>query len=102
MFALGAFFFFFVPFLDRNAARERRSPWFTAIFLAVVAYAVGFQIWAYQDPGPVHVPETLAAETYGLWGGVTSLVLFWLGIAFLLYYLRQLLIANTQIRRLRG
>ena len=41
VFALGALFFLFVPFLDRNAARERRSPWFTAIFLAVLGLCRG-------------------------------------------------------------
>ncbi len=99
-FALGGLFFLGVPWLDRNASRERRSPRFTALFLALLAYALVFEIWAWLAPGVKHTQDTLVAETYRLSASLLSLVLFWGLIGFLLFCLRQLLCENTRIRKL--
>jgi quinol-cytochrome oxidoreductase complex cytochrome b subunit len=40
----------FVPFLDRRAAREKRSPVFTAIGLAVLVYIVLLTALTYLAP----------------------------------------------------
>jgi cytochrome b6 len=49
-FLLGGFFLMFVPFLDRRAAREKRSPVFTAIGLAVLVYIVLMTALTYLAP----------------------------------------------------
>lgn len=100
MFGLGALFLLLVPFLDRKAMSGQRSPGFTAVFVAMLAYAVTFEVWAWLAPTGDHTAEALAAETYSLSRGIVSLALFWTVIGFLLFYLRQLLQQNAQIRKL--
>ncbi|MCY2994001.1 MAG: hypothetical protein NTY19_39920, partial [Planctomycetota bacterium] len=99
-FALGALFFLGVPWLDRNANRQRRSPRFTAVFLALLTYALVFETWAWLAPGVKRSQDELVAETYRLSTSLLSLVLFWGLIGFLLFCLRQLLCENTRIRKL--
>ena len=101
LFALGGLFFLLLPFLDRNASRERKSPRFTAVFVIVLLYAAVFEVLALLDPAVEHGPETLIAETYSLARSTIGLVLLWTAIAFLIYYLRQLLVENTQLRKWR-
>ncbi|MGD0900297.1 MAG: cytochrome bc complex cytochrome b subunit, partial [Thermoguttaceae bacterium] len=100
MFALGALFFFALPFLDRKASRERKSPGFTATFVILFLYAATFEILAWLDPGIQRAPEALGAETYGLGRSIVTLLLFWAVIGFLLFYLRRLLRENARIRTL--
>ncbi len=100
LFALGALFFLFVPFLDRNARLERSSRGLTALFVAALLYVAIFEVWACLEPGVKEAPETITADTYGLSGGLISLLLFWSGIVFLWFYLGKLLVENSRIRRL--
>ena len=91
LFTLGAAFFLVLPLLDRNAARERKSPALTAVFLLVaLLYVVTFEVLAWADPGVRRSPEPLAAETYGLVPSTLTLLLFWMVIGFLVFYLRRL------------
>ena len=90
-----------IPFLDRNASREKKSPLFTALFLVLLSYATVFEILAWIAPGVEHTLEPLVAPTYSLSRGAVSLVFLWSAIGFLLYYLRALLRENTRIRKLR-
>lgn len=99
-FALGAVFLLAVPWLDRNAGRERRSPRFTALFLALLAYTLGFELWAWLAPGVQGTHDELVADTYRLSTLVPALVVFWGVIGFLLYYLRQLRRENARVRGL--
>ena len=100
-FTLMAALLLLVPFLDRNASREKKSPLFTVLFLILLGYATVFEVLAWIAPGVKHVPEPLVAPTYNLSGGAVSLVILWSAIGFLLYYLRALLRENTRIRKLR-
>jgi cytochrome b6 len=98
--ALVAGFLLVLPFVDRNAAREKRDRRFTALFFAMLAYALILELWAWLTPGAHHGCEPLTAETYGLSGGSVSLLLFWCAIIFLVVCLRRLLHENTRIRKL--
>ncbi len=98
--ALGAGFLLLLPFVDRSAAREKRDGRITALFFAMLAYVLIFELWAWLAPGTHHRRETLTAETYGLSGGSVSLLLFWCVIVFLVVYLRRLLQENTRLRKL--
>ena len=100
LFALLALFFLGLPFLDRNAMRERPSRAFTAVFLLVFLYAATFEILAWAAPGIRRPPEALAAETYGLARSFVTLLLFWAVIGFLAFYLRRLARENARIRNL--
>jgi len=44
-----------VPFLDRGVVRTGRSPLFTAVGAAALAYIVGFTAWGYRSLLPVWV-----------------------------------------------
>lgn len=44
-----------VPFLDRGVVRRGRSPVFTAVGVAALAYIVGFTAWGYRSLVPVWV-----------------------------------------------
>ena len=90
-FAIGASFFVVLPFLDRNAAREERSPRFTAVFLIALLYAATFEVLAWLDPGTRRAPEALTAPTYDLSRSVVNLLMLWVAIGFLLLYLQKLL-----------
>lgn len=98
--ALGAALLVFLPFVDRSAARERRSPLLLAILLAMLAYVTTFEFLAWIAPEPAHARETLSASTYSLSRGAVSLAMFWTLIGFLMYYLRRLLRENERVRRL--
>ena len=100
LFSLAAAFLLFIPFLDRKAAREQKSPGFTAVFILLVVYAAVFQIWALTTPGVHHAPGETAPSEGSLAAGLVSLALLWIVIGFLAFYLRQLLKENTRIRRL--
>jgi cytochrome b6 len=47
---LGGLLLMLVPFLDRRAAREKRSPIFSAIGLAIVLYIVVMTALTYLAP----------------------------------------------------
>ncbi len=49
-FGLGGLFLFLVPFLDRSAAHERRSPFFTLIGILIVAFILTMVSLAYLKP----------------------------------------------------
>jgi cytochrome b6 len=102
MFVLVALFFLAVPFLDRNAMRERKSPGFTAVFAIVLLYMLTVEILAWVAPGVQHAPEVLMAETYSVSRFAVTLTFVWIAIGFLLFYLRQLLLENTRVRQLRA
>ena len=89
-FAIGASFFVVLPFLDRNAAREERSPRFTAVFLIALLYAATFEVLAWLDPGTRRAPEALTAPTNDLSRSVVNLLMLWVAIGFLLLYLQKL------------
>ena len=44
-----------VPFLDRGVVRRGRSPMFTALGWAGLAYIVGMTAWGYHSWVPVYV-----------------------------------------------
>ena len=100
MFALGALFLLALPFLDRSTMRGKKSLGWTVVFLALLGYAVLFQILAWISPGPEHPRQALAAKTLSLPRSLVSLGLVWAVIGFLVYYLRQLVKENTRVRRL--
>jgi cytochrome b6 len=49
-FILGGLLLLLVPFLDRRAAREKRSPVFSAIGLAIVLYIIIMTGLTYLSP----------------------------------------------------
>jgi cytochrome b6 len=100
-FALCALALLGLPFLDRSAMRDKRSPVLTWVFLAFVGGAVALEVWALLTPGLDHPPERFTADTYSLSAGIISLALVWSVIGFLIFYLRQLLNENRRIRELR-
>ena len=69
-FGLGALALMAVPFLDRRVNRDGRSPLFTAIGLATVAFIVGMTCWGYRSIMPLLV-VTLAAGLLFLLGLAT-------------------------------
>ena len=98
-FAVMALFFVLLPFLDRRANREEKSPRFTRFFVAVMVYATAFHIWAMAGPGG----ESESGEALPgpeLAGSLLTLALMWIVIGFLVFYLRQLLKENRRIREL--
>lgn len=97
-FALGGLFLFAVPWLDRPASREQRSPRVTVLFLALLAYALVFQVLAWLAPGVDRSSDGLTAETYRFGSLLTSLILLWAVIGFLLFYLRRLWQETARIR----
>ncbi len=99
LFGLAALFLLLVPFVDRRAMRQQKSPRLTVVFLLLVAYAVGFEIWAMATGGG-EASGSAAAEEVGVAGDLVSLALFWAVIGFLVFFLRQLLKENARIRRL--
>jgi len=54
-FGLGGLLLILVPFLDKGAARNGRSPLFTALGVVVLAYVVGMTTWGYRSAIPVLV-----------------------------------------------
>ena len=100
LFALAAVVLLVLPFLDRNANRERRSPGFTAVLVLVLVYAVAFEVWALSIPGPNHAVADVAEAEGSMAGDLVSLGLFWAVIVFLVFYLLQLLRHNRRIRHL--
>jgi len=55
LFGLAGLVLVLVPFLDRGAARDGRSPAFTAAGLAALAYIVAFTAWGYRSAVPLYV-----------------------------------------------
>jgi quinol-cytochrome oxidoreductase complex cytochrome b subunit len=100
LFGLGAAFFILLPFLDRNAARERTSRGFTAIFILALIYAATFEILALLEPGVAQAAKPLKAATYSLSHSIVNLAILWTAIGFLLVYLRKLARENRIIRNL--
>lgn len=93
-------FLFVLPFLDRSAAREKKSLAWTILFLTLFTYAVVFEILAWLEPGIAHAEEDLVAETFSISQSAVWLALLWTVIGFLTYYLQQLLKENVRVRRL--
>jgi len=110
LFAVAAAFLLFVPFLDRKAMREEKSPGFTAVFVLLVVYAAVFQIWALLPEICAVVsqiwtwvqgaPAEAASADGNIAASVVSLAFVWGVIGFLVFYLCQLLKENTRIRRM--
>jgi cytochrome b6 len=100
LFALGGAFLVLVPFLDRKASRGERSPGFTVLFAALIVVAACLEIWAWLTPGPQHAPVAASDATPRHASSVVTLVLLWALIAYLVFYLWQLLRQNTRIRKL--
>jgi len=44
--ALVGLVWWLIPFLDKNASRERRSPSFTALGIVILGYLVVMTVWA--------------------------------------------------------
>ena len=99
-FALGAVFLLLVPFLDRRALREEKSPGFTAVFVLLAIYVAVFQIWAAASPGVDHASADTASASASMAGNLFMLAMMWMVIGFLVFYLRQLLKENKRIREL--
>ena len=99
-FALCGAFLLVLPFLDRSATREKKSPRFTALFVVLLVYAVVFQVLAWAEPGVKHPPEELASDTYSVPACIVSLAFLWSVLGFLIFYLRRLAKENARIRRL--
>jgi cytochrome b6 len=53
-FGLAALVLVLVPFLDRGAARDGRSPVFTAAGIVAVVYMVALTAWGYRSLAPVY------------------------------------------------
>jgi len=108
LFALGALFFVAVPFLDRGASAEKRSPRFTAVFLALIVYAAVFEVWsawpsiwaAITSGGATVGAEATDEQSFRISRSIVWLSIFWAVIGFMIFYLRQLLRANTHVRKL--
>jgi cytochrome b6 len=99
---LGVFCVIAVPFLDRRVGRGQRSPFFTAVYVLLLAAAILLQALAIISPSVKHVPESLAADTYVPVHNTVWLVLLWLLIGLVIYYLQQLRRHNRQIRSMAG
>jgi cytochrome b6 len=98
----GMLFLFVLPFLDRQAAHDRPSHGFTALYLVLIAAAIGLQIQAILTPSAEHAAEELTAATYHAVGNTVWLVLVWIVIAFLVYQLQKLRSHNRRLRLLRA
>lgn len=99
-FALCGLFLLLVPWMDRKASRESRSPVFTIAFVGLLTYAAIFEAWAWWTPGVSGTKQELVADTYKLATLIPWLILLWVIIAFLLYYLLQFVRQTARIRRL--
>ena len=97
---LGVLFLIVFPFLDRRASRDQRSPGFTILVLAAVAYIVVFQVLAVLTPGAEQPPAEPAEGAYRVSRAAVSLALFWSVIVFLIAYLRRLRKENARVRKL--
>ena len=101
-FAFAAALLVLVPLLDRKAMRGERSPGWTAVFIALVVYAVVFEIWAMATPSASGTSAESAAGGGDVAGSIVSLCLLWAVIGFLIFCLGQLLKENARIRKLYG
>ncbi|MFQ5525090.1 MAG: cytochrome bc complex cytochrome b subunit [Thermoanaerobaculia bacterium] len=69
LFGLGGLLMVLVPFLDKGVERTGRSPIFTVVGVAVVAYMVGMTAWGYRSWVPILVMLATVALIYLLrWG----------------------------------
>ena len=98
---IGTAFLFAIPFLDRRAAREDRSPWFAALVCAVLAAAAGLELRCLLSPSAEPAIEELVAETYRPAADSVWLLFLWLVIGFLVYGLQRLRQNNRRLRKLR-
>jgi quinol-cytochrome oxidoreductase complex cytochrome b subunit len=55
LFGLGGLAFLLVPFLDKGAARDGRSPVFTAVGVVALVFVVGMTAWGYHSLVPVYI-----------------------------------------------
>jgi quinol-cytochrome oxidoreductase complex cytochrome b subunit len=55
LFGVAGLLLVLVPFLDRRVVRDGRSPGFTAVGVASLAYIVGFTAWGYGSLVPVYL-----------------------------------------------
>jgi quinol-cytochrome oxidoreductase complex cytochrome b subunit len=55
LFGLAGLVLVLVPFLDLGVTRQGRSPGFSAVGVAALAYIVGFTAWGYRSAVPVYV-----------------------------------------------
>lgn len=101
-FALLGVFLLVLPFLDRGAARERKSPLFSGLFVVLLAYVLALEIWAIAQGGAEAAHEVPAAQTSVTAGRIVWLVLLWSVIGWMVFYLRRLLQQNTRVRKLYG
>ena len=99
---LGVLFLLVLPFLDRSAARERKSIFFSVLFVVLVAYAAAFELWALLTPGFEHEAAETAVDATRAARSAVSLVLLWAVIVFLVVYLQKLRRENARVRRLRA
>ena len=53
-FGVGALVLLLVPFVDRRAARDARSPWLSAVGAAALVYVVAMTAWGYRSPVPIY------------------------------------------------
>jgi cytochrome b6 len=63
LFGLGGLAMVLVPFLDRGVVRSGRSPVFTAVGWAAIAFIVGMTCWGYRSLVPLWITLGTAAVT---------------------------------------
>lgn len=71
LFGAGGLLLVLIPFLDRGAAADGKSPLFTAIGAVAVAYVVGMTAWGYRSLVPVGIVVAMVALIAAM-GVVTS------------------------------
>jgi cytochrome b6 len=89
-----------LPLLDRNASREKRSPAFAYLFIAVLVVVALLQIRAVFSPSLPQASEELEIPTYNPTHNTIGLIFLWAVIGFLIYYLQRLRCHNRQLRDL--
>ena len=97
---MGAALLFAIPFLDRRAANEQRSPALTAVYLAVLAVVGLLQLRAWASPSVDQPRSPLVADTYQPAADAVWLLCLWAAVGFLVYDLQQLRRHNRRIRLL--
>jgi cytochrome b6 len=100
LFSLGAVFLIVVPFLDRKAMRDQKSPGFTVVFVILAVYAAVFETVGITAPTSHHPSSEATSGSTSVSESLVSLALLWAVIAFLVFYLRRLLRENSRVRQL--
>jgi len=98
--AVAGFLLLVLPFLVRPVDRATLGRGLTVVYTVALAGVTALQVVAWASPGVDRPPETLAAETYSLSGGLVSLVFLWSVIGFLVFYLWRLVKERTRVRSL--